>query len=304
MPRFQYVALDARGQESTGSMEAKSANEAIGQLRQAGYFPTGVYEDGKAPASRDGKVKRSRAARVAPRAAPAPKRKGVSITLLKRQKVKSKILMIFTRQLATLIDSGLPLLRSLNVLARQERDSVLKRTTEALADAVQSGNTFSDSLAQHPKIFNELYVSMVKAGELGGVLEVVLARLSEFQEKAQKIKGKVVAAMFYPIAVMVVAVAILGILMVFVVPKFEAIFKDMLPGKPLPSFTVLVLGISNVIKDHAIVTVCTFIALSIAFVFWKKTKSGRYVVDKLKLKMPVLGPVFSKVAISRFARTL
>ena len=165
MPRFQYVALDARGQESTGSMEAVSANEAIGQLRQAGYFPTGVYEEGKAAAARDGKVKRPRAARVAPAAAPAARRKGVSITLFKKQKVKSKGLMIFTRQLATLIDSGLPLLRSLNVLARQERDPVLKRTTEALADSVQSGNTFSDSLAQHPKIFNELYLSLIHISE-------------------------------------------------------------------------------------------------------------------------------------------
>jgi type IV pilus assembly protein PilC len=145
---------------------------------------------------------------------------------------------------------------------------------------------------------------MVKAGELGGVLEVVLARLAEFQEKAQKIKGKVVAAMFYPVAVMIVAVAILGILMVFVVPKFEEIFKDMLPGKPLPGFTQLVLGISRTIKDHAIVTAGVIVALFIAFSVWKRTKTGRYLVDKFKLKMPVLGPVFSKVAISRFARTL
>src|SRR5207248_3846950 len=139
MPRFQYVALDARGQESTGLVEANSANEAIGQLRQAGYFPTGVYEEGKAPASRNGKVKKTRTARVAIAAAPAAQRKGTSITLFKKQKVKSKVLMIFTRQLATLIDSGLPLLRSLNVLARQERDPVLKRTTEALGDSVQGG---------------------------------------------------------------------------------------------------------------------------------------------------------------------
>src|SRR5881227_2235489 len=129
MPRFQYVALDARGQESTGSVEANSANEAIGHLRQAGYFPTGVYEEGRAPAARDGKVKRpSTAARIAAPTIATPKRK-TGITLFQRQKVKSKILMIFTRQLATLIDSGLPLLRSLNVLSRQERDPVLKRTT-------------------------------------------------------------------------------------------------------------------------------------------------------------------------------
>src|SRR5205807_508650 len=167
MPRFQYVALDARGQESTGSVEANSANEAIGHLRQAGYFPTGVYEEGKAPAARNGKVKRPRTAHIAAPVTTVPKRK-TGITLFQRQKVKSKILMIFTRQLATLIDSGLPLLRSLNVLAKQERDAVLKRTTEALSDSVQSGGTFSDALAQHPKIFNELYISMVKAGELGG----------------------------------------------------------------------------------------------------------------------------------------
>ena len=177
MPRFQYVALDARGQESTGSVEANSANEAIGHLRQAGYFPTGVYEQGKAPVARDGKVKRPRTARIAAPVVATPKRK-TGITLFQRQKVKSKILMIFTRQLATVIDSGLPLLRSLNVLSKQERDPVLKRTTDALADSVQSGNTFSDALAQHPKIFNELYISMVKAGELGGVPKTMKVSMS------------------------------------------------------------------------------------------------------------------------------
>src|SRR5512132_991757 len=177
MPRFNYVALDARGQEASGLLEAASSRAAISQLRQAGYFPTSVIEE--AIISADGKEARRRAA-TAPRVRKPRAKKG--IVLFQRRKVKSKILMIFTRQLATLIDSGLPLLRSLNVLARQERDPVLKRTTEALADSVQSGNTFSDSLAQHPKIFNVLYISMVKAGELGGVLELVLTRLSEFQE--------------------------------------------------------------------------------------------------------------------------
>src|ERR1700730_18613433 len=139
MPRFQYVALDARGQESTGSVEANSANEAIGHLRQSGYFPTGVYEEGRAPSARDGKVKRARPTRTAAPVVATAKRK-TSITLFQRHKVKSKILMIFTRQLATLIDSGLPLLRSLNVLAKQERDPVLKRTIDQLADSVQNGN--------------------------------------------------------------------------------------------------------------------------------------------------------------------
>src|SRR5229473_6445473 len=185
MPRYTYVALDSRGQESTGLVEAASTNEAIGQLRQAGYFPTNVYEEGKG-GGRDGKATK-RAAKAA-RVSQPRERKG--IVLFQRKKVKPKILMIFTRQLATLIDSGLPLLRSLNVLTKQERDLVLKSTINKLADSVQSGSTFSESLAQYPVIFNDLYVNMVKAGEVGGVLELVLTRLAEFQEKAAKIKNK------------------------------------------------------------------------------------------------------------------
>src|SRR3981081_214342 len=193
MPRFSYAALDSRGQESTGSVEATSTNEAIGQLRQAGYFPTSVYEEGKG--GPDGKTEK-RAPATLPNARPSLARK--EIRLFQRKKVKPKILMIFTRQLATLIDSGLPLLRGLNVLAKQERDPVLKKHLPNLADSVQGGSTFSEGLAQHPRIFNDLYVNMVKAGELGGVLEVVLTRLAEFQEKAAKIQNKVVAAMVYP----------------------------------------------------------------------------------------------------------
>src|SRR6266850_7302358 len=200
MPRFNYVALDARGQEASGLLEAASSNAAISQLRQAGYFPTSVIEE--AIRASDGKEAR-RAATVA-RTTKTRAKKG--IVLFQRKKVKSKILMIFTRQLATLIDSGLPLLRSLNVLAKQERDKVLKNTINKIADGVQGGNTFSDALALHPRIFNDLYVNMVKAGELGGVLELVLNRLAEFQEKAAKIRNKVKAAMVYPLIVMTLAV--------------------------------------------------------------------------------------------------
>src|SRR5215212_3515208 len=256
MPRYTYIALDARGQESTGLVEASTTNEAIGELRRAGYFPTHVYEEGAVAAAQP------KAAREKKVKAPGAERKsgGMNIVLFQRKTVKPKVLMIFTRQLATLIDAGLPLLRGLNVLAKQERDAVLKNTINKLADSVQGGSTFSEGLAQHPRIFNNLYVNMVKAGELGGVLEVVLTRLAEFQEKAQKIKGKVVAAMFYPMAVLIVAVAILAVLMIWVVPKFEAIFKDMLgPGKELPGFTRFVLSISNTIKDHTIVTACVLV---------------------------------------------
>src|SRR5436853_834887 len=224
MPRFTYVALDSRGQESTGVVDAPTSNDAIGQLRQAGFFPTNVYEEGRS-GGRDGKAAK-RAVKAARVTQPREKRKGGGIVLFQRKRVKPKILMIFTRQLATLIDSGLPLLRGLTVLAKQERDAVLKKTTNQLAESVQGGSTFSESLAQYPFIFNNLYVNMVKAGEVGGVLEVVLTRLAEFQEKAAKIKNKVAAAMVYPLIVMTMAVTIMGFLLVFIVPKFEAIFHD------------------------------------------------------------------------------
>src|SRR5947209_4131620 len=249
MPCFTYVALDSRGQESTGLVEAASTNEVIVQLRQAGFFPTNVYEEGKGGV-RDGKAAK-RAAKAERVAQPSEKRKG--IVLFQRRKVKPKILMIFRRQLATLIDSGLPLLRGLNVLSKQERDAVLKNTTNKLAESVQGGSTFSESLAQYPLIFNDLYINMVKAGEVGGVLELVLTRLAEFQEKAAKIKNKVAAAMVYPLIVMTMAVAIMGFLLVFIVPKFEAIFHDMLGDRPLPVITTFVITVSRLVQGHWLV---------------------------------------------------
>src|SRR5438552_1793503 len=215
MARYTYVALDSRGQESTGFVDASSTNEAIGQLRQAGYFPTNVCEEGTASVA-DGKASR-RAAKLPPAERVA---RSKNLVLFQRKSVKPKTLMIFTRQLATLIDAGLPLLRGLTVLAKQERDSVLKSTINKVADSVQAGSTFSEGLAQHPRLFNDLYVNMVKAGELGGVLELVLTRLAEFQETAQKVKNKVIAAMVYPIIVLLLAVAIMIVLLIFIVPKF------------------------------------------------------------------------------------
>ena len=299
MPRFNYVALDARGQEASGLLEAVSSNAAISQLRQAGYFPTSVIEE--AIISSDGKEARRRTATVARTTKPRAKK---GIVLFQRKKVKSKILMIFTRQLATLIDSGLPLLRSLNVLANQERNNVMKNTIDKLADSVQSGNTFSDALALHPKIFNNLYVNMIKAGEVGGVLELVLTRLSEFQEKAAKIKNKVLSAMVYPIIVMTMAVGIMCFLLVFIVPRFEAIFHDLLGDKPLPPVTRFVLGVSGFMKDHGLVLLGAVVAIVVIYNFIGRTRGGRLAIDVFKLRMPLFGNLNRKTAISRFARTL
>jgi len=313
MPKFNYVAMDSRGKETKGTLEVGSQNEAIGRLKEMGYFPTKVVEADKLREKGDKKA-------PAKGAAAKGKKKGMSINIRipgLGGKVKPKVLTAFTRQIATLVDAGLPLLRGLRVLEKQERNAVLKRIIGDLSVSIEGGSTFSEALAQHPKVFNRLYINMVKAGELGGVLEVVLNRLAEFMEKAQKIKGKVVAAMFYPSAVMFVAVVILAVLMIFVVPKFQQIFADMLDGAKMPGFTLFVLSISNAIKDYTIVfpswlggwpfpgpVVWGIVAFIFLFSLALKTKIGRRLFDRFKLHFPLLGPVISKVAISRFTRTL
>jgi type IV pilus assembly protein PilC len=302
MPRYTYVALDARGQESTGLVDAASTNEAIGELRRAGYFPTHVYEEGGTTAVATKTAGKKEKKEKAPRA--ERKAGSKNIVLFQKKTVKPKVLMIFTRQLATLIDAGLPLLRGLTVLAKQERDSVLKNTINKLADSVQGGSTFSEGLAQHPRLFNDLYVNMVKAGELGGVLEVVLTRLAEFQEKAQKIKNKVVAAMVYPLIVLVLAVAIMTFLLIFIVPKFEAIFHDMLGDKPLPAITLFVIGVSGFVQNHWMILLGVLVGLVVGYKIASGTRAGRVILDRVKLRAPLFGDLIRKTAISRFSRTL
>jgi type IV pilus assembly protein PilC len=300
MPKYNYVAMDARGKETKGTLEVGSQNEAIGRIRDMGFFPTKVVEDKGGGKSADPGSKKP---------AKGGKKGGALNFQIKipglSGRVKSKVLTTFTRQLATLVQAGLPLLRGLRVLQKQEKSANLKEILGDLGSAIEGGSTFSEALAQHPKVFNRLFVNMVKAGEIGGVLEVVLRRLSEFMEKAQKIKGKVVAAMFYPCAVLCVATAIMGILMVIVIPKFKEVFAGTLTnGKELPAFTQLVLDVSDTIRHHIGYTALGLLIFIIIFQLIIHTKLGRRLFDLLKLKMPVVGPVISKVAISRFTRTL
>jgi type IV pilus assembly protein PilC len=302
MPKFSYVAMDSRGKETKGTLEVGNQSEAIARLKEMGYFPTKVSEQAK---TKD-KTKEKAAPTAAPKKSTGLNRSinlNIKIPGLSGR-VKSKVLTAFTRQLATLVDAGLPLLRGLRVLEKQERNLTLKEIVAKLGLSIEGGSTFSEALAQHPKVFNKLYVNMVKAGELGGVLEVVLARLSEFMEKAQKIKGKVIAAMFYPCAVMFVAVCILTVLMVWVVPRFQEIFKDMIPGEKMPGFTLFVLSVSNAVAHHFVVTACTVALFITALLLFIRTNTGRHLWDRFKLHAPILGPVILKVAISRFSRTL
>jgi type IV pilus assembly protein PilC len=297
MPKFNYVALDSKGKEISGVLESDSTTGAVGRIREMGFFPTSVTEV-------DAKGRAAKAA--APVAAGKPARRGFGQFNLNIStgRVKSKALTAFTRQLATLIDAGLPLLRGLNVLQKQEKNVTLKRTIAQLSDAVESGSTFSEALAQHPKIFTRLYVNMVRAGEAGGVLDVTLTRLADFQEKAQKIKNKVISAMVYPSVVIFVAIGILSFLMAFVVPKFQEIFMDLLEGKGLPALTVMVITASNVIRQKFLAVFISVVALVFAIKLIGKTSKGRYAVDTFKLNMPVLGQLIRKIGIARFTRTL
>lgn len=299
MPQFQFTAADAKGEQMSGTIESTSEAEAIQQLRSQGYYPLQVVEAGK------GKLAAKKAAKKGAKAAGPKKAKATT-----GGRIKPKLLMIFTRQLATLIDSGLPLLRGLTVLAKQEPNPVLRGTIGALADSVQGGSTFSEALAQHPKIFNKLYVNMVKAGELGGVLEVVLVRLAEYQEKAHKLKNKIVSAMVYPVIVMFIAVAIMVFLMLFIVPKFETMFAE-LGNAELPMISQVVFGTSKFflkpsvgIIPNIVWVVLVVVLIGVLGNMYGKTKKGRRVIDGLKLKLPIFGDIQRKSAIARFSRTL
>ncbi len=301
MPKYNYVALDARGAETKGTIEVGSQNEAIGRVKEMGLFPTKITEADKADLAAGKKAK----AKPAAKAKAGKKGGGMNFNIRipgLGGKVKPKVLTTFTRQLATLVDAGLPLLRGLRVLEKQERNVNLKKILGELSTSIEGGSTFSEALAQHPKVFNRLFVNMVKAGELGGVLEVVLKRLAEFSEKAQKIKGKVKAALFYPSAVLIVAVGIMILLMCFVVPKFKDVFSGM--GFKLPGFTLFVLWVSDTIKNNILGTMGVVAVLVILFLLFIRTKFGRHMWDKTKLTMPPTGQVVSKVSISRFTRTL
>jgi len=225
-------------------------------------------------------------------------------------KVKQKQLTLFTRQLSTLTDAGLPLLRSLQILEAQCKPGVMKNTLIGVCEEVEGGSSLSESMSKHPKAFDRLYVKMVNAGEIGGVLDIILQRLAEFMEKGQRLKRKIKGAMVYPIAVIIIAIGILTLIMLFIIPKFEAIFKDF--GVKLPGLTVWLINTSRWVAGHQPgqkVPGWAFILISpiVAVVFWKlirKAGPGRAVTDYILLFMPIFGKLIRKTTIARFTRTL
>ncbi len=296
MPKFNYVAMDGAGKETKGSIDASSQAQAIAHIRGQGLFPTAIGLAGGG----GGKA----AAAKASKAPSSALKMEIKLPAFLQPKVKAKELTIFTRQLATLVDAGLPLLRGLRVLHRQTKNAALKNALQGMGEAVESGSTFSESLALYPRIFDHLFVNMVRAGEAGGVLELVLTRLSEFMEKSEKIKNKVKSAMIYPTVVMVAAVGITGFLLVGVIPKFEEIFLDLLEGKRLPGITRFVIAASNLLQNYFVVVGVAIFALVVVVRVWVRTKGGRLVMDHIKTRIPVFGTLIRRTAIARFTRTL
>ena len=230
----------------------------------------------------------------------APRRRGMSFG----SAVNEKGVTVFTRQLATLVKAGMPILRGLEVLGRQEKRKAFRQVIEDCADTIRSGGNFSDGLGAHPKTFDRLYVNMVKAGEAGGVLDTVLERLSVFMEKAMKIRGKVTSAMVYPAIISCVAGGIMVVLMVFVVPKFQEVFFTMLKGKPLPWLTSVVVAIANAMRDNLLMVLGGLAGVGFLGWLFKRSAFGTKVLHWLLLKVPVIGDLFLKAAIARFTRTL
>lgn len=300
MPNFRYTALDQNGAEKTGFITADNKIAAMEMVRNQGLLVRECVESTKAEAKAATKKKETKKGKGAKK-----EKKSGKVGAA----VKQKEMMVFTRQLATLIDAGLPLLQSLNVLSKQEPNPNLRATIGAIGESVQGGSTFSEALGAYPKLFNKLFVNMVKAGELGGVLEVVLKRLAEYQEKANRLRGKVVSAMVYPIIILVISVAILIFLMLAIVPKFKEMFEGQ--NMELPALSEFVFNFSDKcmadslipVVPNAFVFIILLVGVCVGIGFWKKTPKGARIFDRFMLKIPKLGQLNKVSAVTRFART-
>jgi type IV pilus assembly protein PilC len=288
MAVFQYTALDAQGVEIKDEIEALSQKEAISKIRNMGYFPTKVTTAGA------GKKAGAKAA------AKPKKRRGAG------GRVKVKLITQFARQLSTLQDAGLPILRSLRILEEQQKSGTFKRIIGYVADDIEGGSTLSEALGKYPRAFDRLLVSMVAAGETGGVLDLILSRVADFMEKAQKLKSRVKGAMIYPCVVLTAAFLILLGLMLFVVPSFEEALTEMTDGGQLPTITRAVLAISGWIALQYGWAVLLGVPFAIVFFLRlvRQFKAGRYVLDTIKLKIPIVGQLTNKVSVTRWTRTL
>ena len=288
MPLFEYIALDSQGVEVKDEIEALSEKEAISRIRNLGYFPT--------------KVKSQSATKTATKTAGArPKaRRGANA------KVKGKLTTEFARQLSTLQDAGLPILRSLRILEEQQKNKVFKRIIGYVSDDIEGGSTLSEAFAKYPRAFDRLFVNMVAAGETGGVLDLILARIADFKEKAMKLQARVKSAMVYPVVVLCAAFGILLALMKYVIPQFQTTLNEMSGGTPMNPITTTVLGVSAWIAEEygwAYIIGVPFVCIAIVRII-RHFRPGRYVLDSINLRLPVIGQLVGKTSVTKWTRTL
>ncbi|QDU33927.1 Type II secretion system protein F [Poriferisphaera corsica] len=305
MPTYQYEALNDAGKPHKGTISAANSEEAIARIRSQGYFPTSVREQKVKKKGGGGAAASGKAV-----TASAPKKKGQTFAI---GGVSGKLLTLFTRQLSTLQDAGLPILRSCAILEQQAKPGPLKNALIDVHEDISSGSSLSDAMAKHPKAFDTLYCKMISAGEVGGVLDLILQRLAEFLEKAARLKRQIIGAMIYPAAVISVAALIVLGIMVFIVPKFEDIFEDF--DTDMPALTVFLIDFSkwiggrhpvysNFAGEGLLYLLISPIVIFFAFKLFRKSSIGKYISDWVALRLPVMGQLVKKTTIARFTRTL
>ena len=286
MPAYNYIAMDAKGREQKGKINAPNEEAVANELRRKGMFPTSIRAAVKTKAA---KTKRSG---------------GMNINL-GSSNINRKDLTIVTRQLAILLDAGLPLIRSLHTLERQAKSPAVRIVLGKTAETVEGGATFAEALSQHPKSFDKLFLNMVRAGEASGAMETILDRLAGFMEKAARISGKVKSAMIYPAVILSISLLAVVGLMIFIVPNFSKIFSDLLgPNEPLPGPTLLIIGISETLVSRWYFYLGGVVGIIALYKIIAAIPAGKWGIDWVKYNMPLFGPIISKSAISRFGRTL
>lgn len=276
MPKFTWEARTKAGAQQKGVMDAASETMVEAQLKKFGFTSITIKEEKagiKLPWGKGG---------------------GGS--------VDTKDLVVFTRQFATMIDSGLPLVQCLDILASQQQNKAFKAALYNIKESVESGSTFADALGKHPKMFDQLYVNLIAAGEVGGILDTILNRLAAYIEKAMKLKKQVKGAMVYPATIISIAVVVIGVILVFVIPTFAKMFADF--GGTLPTPTLIVIGISNFLQKYILVIIGICYGIKVAISKYYATPVGRKAMDRMFLKMPVIGVLIRKVAVAKFTRTL
>jgi len=286
MPVFKYEALDSQGVAVKDEVEALSQKEAISKIRNMGYFPTKVRAHGVTK-------------KAAAKAAKPKRRHGAG------GKVKAKLVTQFARQLSTLQDAGLPILRSLRILGEQQKSGTFKKVIGYVGDEIEGGSTLSEAMGRFPRAFDRLTVGMVAAGETGGVLDLILSRVADFMEKAQKLRARVKSAMVYPMVVLGAAFVILLLLMKYVIPQFKGVLEEMVEEELNP-VTTIVLGVSEWIAYQFGWLILLLVPVVAIFVLKlvRQFRVGRFVLDTIKLKLPIIGTLSGKIAVTRWTRTL